>query len=65
MHSLMHRHIIWGFSPDASRNKNIIRARAAGDTVKKIGQYYGLSGTRIRQIEARCLRRVRNLFRKK
>ena len=57
----IHRHLIFDFSPNISRNRNIIRARAAGETLKKIGQDYGLTPERIRQIESRCIRRIRRL----
>ena len=56
-----HRHFIFGFSSNASRNRNIIRARAAGESLRAIGQDYGLSAERVRQIEVTCIRRVRGL----
>lgn len=46
------------------RDKDILCRRAAGETIDTIADVYDISRERVRQIEAKCYRRLRNPARK-
>jgi DNA-directed RNA polymerase sigma subunit (sigma70/sigma32) len=46
------------------REFNVLTRRALGDTLRAIGRDQGVGPERIRQLESRALRNIRNLRRK-